>query len=62
MKVCESCEDEIYTKDGENICAACEKKAIKKKEAAIRRRGRNDALRSLGLVRVRGALGGVYYE
>lgn len=68
MKVCEACGDEISTKDGEGLCARCEameergkdpKKAARARRA---RRSRDAAMRSLGLVKVRGALGGTYWE
>lgn len=67
MKVCSLCGDEISTRDGENRCAACEKaiadadfaKARKRKE---QRKDRDDVLRSLGLKKVRGAMGGTYWE
>ena len=65
MKVCEICGEEIYTKDGENRCRDCdEKKAARVKRARVRqrRREREDVLRSLGLTKVRGALGGTYWE
>lgn len=62
MKVCDSCGNEIYTKDGDNTCQSCELKQIKKKEAARRRRERDAAMRSVGMVKVRGALGGTYWE
>ena len=58
MKVCEVCEQEISTKDGDNRCAECERKAKRRKAARVRR----DVYASLGMVRVRGALGGVYHE
>ncbi len=58
MKVCEKCGEEIGTKDGENRCQACEKKEKRKNQ----RKAREEALRSCGLVKVRGALGGVYWE
>ena len=59
MKVCNKCGEEIYTKDGENQCNKCHGK---KKKAALRRKEREDILRSLGLVKVRGAMGGTYWE
>ena len=61
MKVCEICCGEIGTRDGDNKCTPCKKKANNKKrrEAA---RARHAVLESCGLTRVRGALGGVYYE
>lgn len=70
MKFCESCGTEIDTRDGDNKCNSCEfnealskdaRKTLKTK-ARIQRRERHDALKSLGLTRVRGACGGVYYE
>lgn len=65
MKFCETCGNEIATKDGENSCPKCEQEEgnRKKKAAAKRQRAaREDALRSLGLTKVRGALGGTYWE
>jgi uncharacterized membrane protein YvbJ len=60
MKVCEKCGDEISTKDGENRCKACTNRS--KKNAANQRKAYNDVLKSLGMVKVRGALGGTYWE
>lgn len=62
MKFCERCGNEISTKDGENMCEDCEngKRMNEKRKAA--RRAREAALRSCGLVKVRGALGGVHWE
>ena len=65
MKVCGVCGDEIASRDGENICPACEaaeRDWKKRQRRANQRRAREDALRSLGLVKVRGALGGTYWE
>jgi len=65
MKVCESCGDEIGTKDGDNRCAECENKAITKAKRAARnkaRRERDQVMRDCGLVKVRGAMGGTYWE
>ena len=63
MKVCETCGEEIATRDGDNECRACEdaaeKKRVRRRKA---RRERDDALRSLGLVKVKGAMGGTYWE
>ena len=59
MKVCEKCGDEICTKDGDNCCEACDGKRVRRN--AIRRE-REQAMRDLGLVKVRGALGGTYWE
>ena len=67
MKFCNICGCEIYTRDGDNTCRACEdaadaKKASKLKRAKAARREREAMLRACGLVNVRGALGGVYWE
>lgn len=70
MKVCERCGDEISTKDGENLCAACEetneligKKRVRRNAMArARRKEQADVMESLGLVKVRGALGGTHWE
>jgi len=61
MKVCETCGDEIGTKDGENKCDDCERNR-KRKAAAQRRRERDQVMRDCGLVKVRGAMGGTYWE
>jgi uncharacterized Zn finger protein (UPF0148 family) len=62
MKVCSKCGTEICTKDGENLCQDCERKKISRKKAAQRRHAMDDVMDSLGLVKVRGAMGGTYYE
>lgn len=62
MKVCEICGDEIGAKDGENRCQACEDKELKRSKRNLDRRLREQACRDCGLVKVRGALGGVYWE
>lgn len=62
MKVCEVCEAEIYTLDGENRCPACEKSAKQRARRRANAAARRDLMESCGLVRVRGALGGTYYE
>ncbi len=63
MKVCEICGEEIYTKDGENRCESCEVKVVNRRaKANAARRTREAVLRSVGLVKVRGALGGTYWE
>ena len=60
MKVCQSCYSEIHTKDGVNRCKQCRKlKADERRRVA---KAQREAMESIGLVRVRGALGGVYYE
>lgn len=65
MKVCETCGTEICTKDGEGLCAVCERAAAmgrRKAGAKAARKARESAMRSLGLVKVRGAMGGTYWE
>lgn len=65
MKFCEVCMNEISTKDGENRCDDCDRETVSKRKRAERnaqRRARHAAMTDLGLVRVRGALSGVYYE
>jgi len=67
MKFCKVCGEEIATKDGENTCRRCEDAqddGDRKKLASAKanRRARESALRDLGMVKVRGALGGVYWE
>lgn len=70
MKFCEVCAAEIATNDGENRCAKCEhldrddRPAARAARVKIKRerRMRESALSSLGLLKVRGALGGVYWE
>jgi len=60
MKVCSRCGIEIFTRDGDNRCQSCEEKPARK--ARKRRSERDDVMRSLGLVKVRGAMGGTYWE
>lgn len=62
MKVCEKCGDEISTRDGDNMCRPCEDGKRKKQRAAAARKARDEAMRSCGLVKVRGAMGGVFWE
>jgi len=63
MKVCEICGDEIATKDGENKCLKCLKASTGKKKLFRKNAETRDAiLRDLGLVKVKGAMGGVYWE
>ena len=63
MKVCAACGIEIDVKDGINHCnqPECKRQRRNKKQRELRRE-RDDLMASLGLKRVRGALGGVYYE
>ena len=62
MKCCERCGIEISARDGENRCAKCDAKARTSAKARANRKARDAAMRSLGLVKVRGALGGTYWE
>ena len=64
MKVCQICGDEIGTRDGDNVCRSCEDETSRKKKAAARRRRRerDEVMRSCGMVKVRGAMGGTYWE
>ena len=65
MKVCEKCGVEISTKDGEGMCRTCDEAAAngkRKKGVTTKRREREETMRSCGLVKVRGALGGTYWE
>ena len=66
MKVCEKCEIEIDGKDGDNLCPACDadagSRAKRNAKARERRAATRDVMASLGMTRVRGALGGTYYE
>ena len=45
--------------NGRRLCVKCYQK---RNRANANRRARNDVMRDLGLVRVRGALGGIYWE
>jgi len=62
MKVCEICGEEVGTKDGDNVCSSCESKQLQKASRRRQRREREEVLRDIGLVKVRGALGGTYWE
>lgn len=66
MKVCELCGDEIFTRDGENRCQACDTddhpKPKEKRRRRSNRRAMDELMADLGMVRVKGALGGTYYE
>lgn len=65
MKVCRICEAEIDTPDGENLCAACERDGARRarnKRVRANRRAMNEAMRSIGMTKVRGAMGGTYWE
>lgn len=62
MKVCEICNDEIGTKDGENRCTKHQDTVKTPKKAKQKRLNEESILRSFGLVKVRGAMGGTYWE
>lgn len=65
MKVCEKCGIEIGTKDGENLCKDCDTLPFSppmRKLCAKQRREQAGIMQSLGMVKVRGALGGTYWE
>lgn len=66
MKVCANCGIEIDGKDGENMCDQCDQAESKKKMVYLRRKnGRkiiDKMLKDMGMTRVKGALGGVYWE
>jgi len=65
MKVCSNCGSEDVGRDGEDLCRVCdgaEKKTLANQRRRENAKERNQVLRDLGLVRVRGALGGVYWE
>lgn len=64
MKVCNRCGVEIDTKDGENTCpGGCKrKKDGTYQPTRLTKKERHELLSDLGLVRVRGAMGGTYYE
>lgn len=66
MKVCEKCGDEICTRDGDNRCPACEdnppRTKVGVKNRAADRKAKDEAMRSLGLVKVKGAMGRTYWE
>lgn len=67
MKVCENCEVEIGGKDGvDNLCPTCEEAETKRSRRNARRRAnaraRREAFRACGMVKVKGALGGTYWE
>lgn len=53
---CEKCRYE------ETPCEVCKKKRIRLDNQNRNRRNKDDIMRSLGLVKVKGALGGVYWE
>jgi hypothetical protein len=57
MKVCKKCSAEFNGIDGVNTCNNC--KRHKTKQAREVRKAREDILKDCGLVKVRGAMGGI---
>ena len=66
MKVCENCGREINTKDGENTCSQCDTVlSPQNPRRSCRQRAkkeRESVYELLGLTKVKGAMGGVYWE
>ena len=65
MKVCQYCGDEIATPDGVNDCRECRRAKKGKRhfrKVKADKSAREAALESVGLVKVKGALGGTYWE
>ena len=62
MKVCETCGIEIGGRDCDTQCQECERKELGRKAKARARREREQVLRDCGLVKVKSALGGTYWE
>ena len=65
MKVCENCGKEISTKDGDNTCSQCtdlEGVSVKRVSRDHVKKEREDCYRLLGLTKVKGAMGGTYWE
>lgn len=66
MKTCRNCGTELATREGENLCAHCDAcetpKELRSRRRNSSRKMREELLRSCGMVKVRGALGGEYWE
>lgn len=66
MKVCNKCGVEIDGLDGDNFCPDCDSDdpspPKKEKTKTLSRSMREEIMRDLGLVKVRGKLGGTYFE
>lgn len=63
MKVCEICGNEISTRDGDNQCYSCDGVPVSTQKKRVKRRKKtDDLLKSFGLTKVKGALGGTYWE
>ena len=59
MEVCKVCGGGLIGK--EKICPTCKRKARQARTRQARKE-RESVMRDMGLVKVRGALGGVYWE
>lgn len=65
MKVCEVCGKEISTRDGDNTCSQCEELEQSRINRISRKRTKSEresVYKLLGLKKVRGAMGGTYWE
>lgn len=67
MKVCNKCGIEIDGLDGDNYCPDCDRddpppSPKQKQTKKLSRKAREEIYRELGLVKVKGALGGSYWE
>lgn len=64
MKVCSKCGVEIDGLDGDNYCQDCDSDTPpkEKKTKKLSRAMHKEAMRDLGLVKVRGKLSGCYWE
>mgnify|MGYP003660777493 CR=1 FL=1 len=60
MKACNVCGEECCTKEGVNRCVKCKQSTAKARSENKKRL--ETALTSLGLTKVKGALGGTYWE
>ena len=64
MKVCRKCGLEFDGLDGANTCTSCKVQTSKAARARQKqnRAAMKEAMESLGLTKVRGSLGGTYWE
>lgn len=65
MKVCQYCRDEIHGGDGDNSCKACRTartESERRRRARAQAKERDAIMKDLGLTKVKGAMGGIYYE
>lgn len=65
MKVCAGCGNEIYGGDGKNWCRQCIRNRNKlgaRQDRERAKKAREAILKSLGLTKCVGRLGGVYWE